>query len=373
MPKAQHHPDKTSNTMSQPTAPSIPREPAPGKDPPEPSHVAMIDQDEDISPGTTRSNPLTDAKAMPPPSNPHPRRSSSNQDPPRSPNIILTEPTFTNPPSSQAQTPGLQTRSQQDMLGTGGALSSTAETVKERPPFAPFFTLVNDTTIGNTYHPAQVHYLFSDDEASDVLRDALIRSCSGNNILDAQPPAAATLGQSAEGETSSSSAAQSKKGKGKGVEKARVGDTKKMIQKEREERVVIVDVNESGDGIKAVYSANPTWAVLGAEIANAPTWDGAEAEDASAGSYAERGLMLKIEGVGVGEAADEVAASNKAKRDSECKVGESGSGLIGEDEMQNLLDGFDKKMAMLRRIVNSGEEYRKSRATPDEGGSPTTH
>jgi hypothetical protein len=33
------------------------------------------------------------------------------------------------------------------------------------------------------------------------------------------------------------------------------------------------------------------------------------------------------------------------------------SGVMGDEEMQGLLDGFDRKMALLRRIVASGEDY----------------
>ncbi len=341
--------------MSEAIAPSIPGELAPGKDPP------FASGEENRKDGGIPADGGGDADkiAMPPP--PNPRRSgSTNADyPPRSPNILLTQPTFTGS-SSQNQTPQTpsQPRYQGDMLVEG--LAGTQGTVKERPPFAPFFTLVSDAATRSTYHPSQVHYLFSDDDASEVLTGALVRCCGAEHLLGEEGDT--RLRQSAEGEVSSSSGMAPPVVK---KEKRRSGEKEKPSrrpQKEREERVVIVDVNDTGDGIKGVWSANPSWAVLGAEIANAPTWDGAEPEDGGP----ERGLMLRIEGVGVGDTiADEGGKEARGKRDEgRRESADGGSGVWGEEEMQSLLDGFDKKMSILRRIVASGEEFRRAKEEP---------
>jgi hypothetical protein len=66
----------------------------------------------------------------------------------------------------------------------------------------------------------------------------------------------------------------------------------------------------------------------------------------------ERGLMLRIEGVGVSALATE---PEEEKRDS---------AVLGEEEMSQLLEGFDRKMSVLRRIISA----RASREELEGGG-----
>jgi hypothetical protein len=241
--------------------------------------------------------------------------------------------------------------------------------------FSPYFTLINDAKgngalgggfgglgvgldggEGNIIHPAKIHYLFSDDDSSELLTSSLIHSLhplplslsASNNELG---------GSSRDLMTSSSSSAMGKKSRRE----------KEGERKEREERVIIVDINETGDGVLGVNSLSKDWQILGASIENAPTWDGGsptEDDDSS------RGLMLRIEGVGVdvldgdgvglGVGGGGGAGGGKRK-DGERGLGESGVGSgsgIGEEEMHALLDGFDKKMSVLRRIVGSRESLR---------------
>ncbi|KFX88920.1 hypothetical protein V490_07333, partial [Pseudogymnoascus sp. VKM F-3557] len=42
-----------------------------------------------------------------------------------------------------------------------------------RPPFTPFFTLVDDASGGSTHHPINVRYVFSDDDDQDLTDDYL--------------------------------------------------------------------------------------------------------------------------------------------------------------------------------------------------------
>lgn len=67
--------------------------------------------------------------------------------------------------------------------------------------------------------------------------------------------------------------------------------------------------------------------------------------------------MLRIEGVDVRSFREE----EKVEREKGLGIAVSGSGsgsgvVMGEEEMQALLEGFDRKMAVLRRVVGSGAE-----------------
>lgn len=278
---------------------------------------------------------------MPPPPIPNPRRTSYQEGSPRSPGILLTHPTFTSTTHAErGNTQESLVGAGEGLAGTDGTVTAPAGLTTPRPHFAPFFTLVNDLGSGTgdadkpktkTAHPRNVHYIFADDDETGLLTDALVRSTQAD---------------------------------GNG---GREG--------EREERVVIVDINDAGDGVHSVWSANPGWAVLSAEIGNAPTWDG-EGEDEAESAMQGKGMMLRIEGVSTasaGEEGREYAGAGGAKRDGAGSGQLGGSGtrselgsgvlVLGEEEMQGLLEGFDRKMALLRRIVGAGEEMRKNSET----------
>ncbi|KUJ18993.1 uncharacterized protein LY89DRAFT_780956 [Mollisia scopiformis] len=276
--------------MSNPSAPSIPTSPPPGKDPPPPSATTS----EPFPPLTTETPPPTLSKPEPP-----------------------IRPTITTQPPSRSTT---------------FHASTSEEPHPVRPPFSPFFTLINDVkekeSESSTYHPSRIHYLFSDDDASEVLSAALLRG------LDNQPIPPPSINSSIKAEerestTGSSSSATFKEKKSHG--KKNSGD-----KGTREERIIIVDMNDTGDSIKSISSLSERWQVLNAHIDNAPTWDGSsvgEGEEAAAG-----GLMLRIEGV-----------SSEGR--GGVQMGESEKVGVGEEEMQGLLEGFDRKMAVLRRVV----------------------
>jgi hypothetical protein len=346
--------------MSQAPAPSIPHSPTPGKDPPSMAQPASVSADNVAEDADRRES--VDSRAMPPPPRPNatsnPRRRSHQEGAsPSSPAVLLTHPTFPSssfPGDTQSQTQGHGQNShnsqntQQSLLGEGEGLAGTEGTVKglggagaARPNFAPFFTLVNDlgpaggvgtgSGEGKMAHPARVHYIFEGDEENGLLTDALVR------CIDQQAGPGRNEGKGAAG-------------------------------RDREERVIIIDVNETGDAVRSVWSANPRWAVLSAEIGNAPTWEGEE--NTEEGEGRGRGLMLRIEGLSAASDGD-VEDVGKGKRESEGSrdgtgslMGSGmGSGIIGEEEMQGLLESFDRKMAVLRRIVSSGEEFRKAKNT----------
>jgi hypothetical protein len=214
----------------------------------------------------------------------------------------------------------------------------------ERPPFSPFFTLINDASkegAGETIHPRKIHYIFSDDDTSELLTSSLIHSLHPTNSPSASQSQSQSVSASRDlssSKTSSSSSAGIKNRRPT-KEKAKAG------MKEREERVVVVDINEDGTGVKSVSSLSSTWQVLNASISNAPTFDStSSSDDPASQNMQERGLMLRIQGVGVqslvsGDVVEE------GKKD--------GSAVLGEEEMSILLDGFDRKMGVLRKIIES--------------------
>lgn len=219
------------------------------------------------------------------------------------------------------------------------------EETRERHPFTPFFTLVNDTSGtngegGNTHHPSKIHYIFSDDDSSEVLTASLLSSLESAD----RPSVSASrssLERSEEGrqgrsETSggSSSGTFARRRKGEKIEGQGQGKVK-------EERVIIVDINEAGDKVEKVSSLSKNWQVLNASLENAPTF-----EDAGVGGRGEGfgGLMLRIEGIG-----------REKNQSGESEVNSRSGMGMGEEEMGTLLEGFDRKMAILRKIAESGD------------------
>jgi hypothetical protein len=156
--------------------------------------------------------------------------------------------------------------------------------------------------------------------------------------------------------TSSSSSATFKKGSKR---KDEVGKGKAAVK--REERVIIVDINDTGDGIVSSSSLSSSWQVVNAEIANAPTLNNDSAAE-TGWEDGERGLMLRIEGVGIGASGEEMSDSGTKGKGK----GVWESGVMGEEEMQALLEGFDRKMSVLRKIVAVGEGWDEARR--EKGG-----
>jgi hypothetical protein len=223
-----------------------------------------------------------------------------------------------------------------------------------RPPFSPFFTLINDSgnggggeEKGETIHPRKIHYIFSDDDTSELLTNSLIHSLNPFHSTSSSLAASRELSSSQRESSSSSSATFRNPLKAKDRrEKERTVKEKK----EREERVVIVDVDETGTGVKSVSSLSSTWQVLNASISNAPTFDSSSEQDPQSQNLQERGLMLRIEGISASSLATESTEfAGKEVRDGK----EGGSAVLGEEEMSQLLEGFDLKMGVLRRIISA--------------------
>ncbi|KAH8803274.1 hypothetical protein F5884DRAFT_804945 [Xylogone sp. PMI_703] len=215
------------------------------------------------------------------------------------------------------------------------------------PNFSPFFTLIHDPSTSSTIHPSRVHYLFSDDDASDLLTNACIRSLAPHHPTNppadySQPPSLASSKHLVNSTTSSSSSSR----QASRAHKSEKSKSKRNVGTagggEREERVLIIDMNDTGDAVLSATSLSPEWQIVNAEIRNAPTWDGGDERKGEEEDGEGRKLMLRVEGVGVG--------AEEKERDG-VEGSEGGGAGLGEEEMLAIMESFDRKMAVLRKIV----------------------
>jgi hypothetical protein len=181
------------------------------------------------------------------------------------------------------------------------------------PPqnFHPFFTLITDDITGETYHPS-TYYIFADDEP-DLLTTASLHA------LDSYTPQ-----PSAQGEATDS------------------------------ERYIILDLAPTGTNIQQAKCLSPEWAITGAEIRNAPTF---QATDDAAEGGAGEGLMIVIEGMGQDDGpmpkgsgpVDEATRSKKSKDLLEEARKRGGGSLV--QGMEELRMGICGGLSVLDKIV----------------------
>ncbi|KAJ1327814.1 hypothetical protein MN608_07145 [Microdochium nivale] len=206
------------------------------------------------------------------------------------------------------------------------------------PPFEPIFTLITNTSNTTTHHP-HVRYIFSDDDP-DVLTQALAE-CEAS--------------AAAEGNNS---------------------------------RSMMLDLRPDDGGgysVSGVTSLSLSWAVLNAEISriSPPSSEGGNGNDGQSGSTTgeestkrpER-LMLRVDGI---ESSAMGSEMDLALSDEQSRQGSgSRSGIIsgvtssradvppGHDNAEDygvLIEDFQKRLTMLRRVVDAGEERRSTRGT----------
>lgn len=106
---------------------------------------------------------------------------------------------------------------------------------------------------------------------------------------------------------------------------------------------MLLEMDATGTKVESAQSMSPDWAVTSTELGPAPTWD----RDGE-GKQEGRGLMLRIEGMEV-------------RRDAE----ERGMARQGEEKrLEELVEVYERQMAELRRVVDSGQGI----ITGGEGG-----
>ncbi|KAF4878966.1 hypothetical protein CGCSCA1_v001733 [Colletotrichum siamense] len=180
---------------------------------------------------------------------------------------------------------------------------------------AGFFTLVSNASTNTTHHPT-VRYIFADDDP-DVLTSALAAQHAANQALSASSAAAAGAPPN--------------------------------------NRAILLDVVPGEDGRWTVASA----ASLSADFA--VTQASIERQE---GEKEGGGMVLKIDGV-EGEGSGGAGGADKAESlpSSNSAVAKSGG-----EEYGPLLEDFERKMTVLRRVVKAGEgRAEKARETKGAG------
>ncbi|KAI2616017.1 hypothetical protein GGR54DRAFT_641828 [Hypoxylon sp. NC1633] len=206
---------------------------------------------------------------------------------------------------------------------------SSHDEQQDPPPFAPIFTLVNNTSTRTTHHP-HVRYIFSDDDP-DILTQALAEFDPGFNesVSDpAMPPY----------------------------------------------RAMVLDLEPDAVGgynIAWASSLSSSWAVLDAQLSqiSPPSSDGESNngnEGGDSGRRADR-LMLRINGVESGSLGSETGLSPRESRHGSGSASGGGSGHNDREkgdakDYTTLVEKFERRMATLRKIVDAGEERRRKTA-----------
>jgi len=208
--------------------------------------------------------------------------------------------------------------------------STTQKEIPTRPPFQPFFTLISDAATSTTHHPQQVHYLFEDDD-TELLTAACLQAVDAEDAYEAssKSPLEQPLAASSPPDPTAAAAAQ------------------RLDRRVQENRILVLDVDASGTKIVRAHSLTPNWQILSTSLSPAPTWD----TPAQGGSSEEHNMMLRIEGA---EALEEVKLAGKTKglRDQE------GNAAASEEELLSLMQDFEERMKILRKVVESGEQGR---------------
>lgn len=182
---------------------------------------------------------------------------------------------------------------------------------------AGFFTLVSNASTNTTHHPT-VRYIFADDDP-DVLTSALAAQHAANQASSSSSSAAAAAGAPTNN------------------------------------RAILLDVVPGEDGRWTVASA----ASLSADFA--VTQASIERQE---GEKEGGGMVLKIDGV-EGEGSGGAGGADKAESlpSSNSAVAKSGG-----EEYGPLLEDFERKMSVLRKVVKAGEgRAEKARETKGAG------
>lgn len=233
------------------------------------------------------------------------------------------------------------------------------------PPFQPLFTLVTDSTTGATHH-AHVHYIFSDDEP-DLLTDAL-----GQYSIQQQQY---HQHQQQHQQTASSSS---------GSTSAKPIPPQPIINN----RAILLDLvpkppidpttsstaaaATSGYDVAWASSLSADWAVVSAKVSSMSADDNNNNTDTvptpARSADSDGGLILRIEGVDLANPPPKPRAE-RSKASIDLSSGSS-SGVAQPAQQEDygaIVDEFDKRMVVLRKVLDAGRE-RQLKMAVDAGG-----
>jgi hypothetical protein len=161
---------------------------------------------------------------------------------------------------------------------------SSEQTLLPPPNFKPFFTLIEDTTTGEHYHP-YVHYIFADDDPA-IVTAASMRSL-GLDDTKYMPHEARDENDEQQRQGISSE---------DGEDPILDSPLPPPIPGVRE-HYLIVDLGADGRTIMDAQSLSPEWQIVDKDIRTAPSFDE---------TSPDQGYMLRIEGI-------EIPGKNKGK------------------------------------------------------------
>ncbi|KAJ4418048.1 hypothetical protein N0V82_005802 [Gnomoniopsis sp. IMI 355080] len=224
------------------------------------------------------------------------------------------------------------------------------------PPFQPLFTLVTDSTTGATHH-AHVHYIFSDDEP-DLLTDALGQYNTQHQQQQQQQT------------TTASSGSSSAKPAPPTTDRAILLDLVPKPSAGEPSSSSSTSVAPAYD-VAWASSLSADWAVVSAKVTPMSADDNDTADmTATPARGADGALMLRIEGVELARPPRPRALRSKASLElssgSSSGVGQSAA---QQEDYGAIVDEFDKRMVVLRKVIEAGRE-RQLKMAPD-GGAET--
>ncbi|KAK3346206.1 hypothetical protein B0T25DRAFT_571355 [Lasiosphaeria hispida] len=207
-----------------------------------------------------------------------------------------------------------------------------------QPTFAPLFALLTSTTPPShrqtTHHPT-LHYIFADDDP-ELLTAALARHHHGGAEIE--------------------------------------GGSNLERRNTPRECAIILDLVPTADGagleVAWASSLSPDWAVVSARVSRMEGVDGAQPTSHS-DSFAA--LMLTIEGVSVESSSAGPPTTAKISTPEAELQSSGGSGARppqtqpAMEEYANLLSDFERRMAVLRRVVEAGGERQRIQLGEGEG------
>lgn len=226
---------------------------------------------------------------------------------------------MTDPANATSPTHELQPSSP----GIPPAAEHDQDAQQQSPPFAPIYTLVTNTSTRTTHHP-HVHYIFNDDDP-DILSQALAQQ-HGLNVDES------------------------------------TSDPKSH------NRAVLLDVEPDAEGgykVSWASSLSPSWAVVDAQLSRITPpseAEGAQTSDRAETSHKSDRLMLRVDGL---EAAS-VGTESELRLSNRSGQGSGSGSSIGSSQREKdsenystLVDEFERRMVMLRKMVDSSEERRQ--------------
>lgn len=242
---------------------------------------------------------------------------------------------------SNRPSPGLSPRLPSAILHTipqdepAQPLPEEEQSTTTRPPFAPFYTLINDTANSTTHHPVNVHYIFSDDD-TDILTTACLAAVPGPSSQSSSGLTARSASSSMQSPTKEQQPPMPN-ANSRPSSKSGPGITNSQSQsREPERRTILIDLDETGTHVTSAQSLSSSWQIMNTNLSPAPIWDegpGGEGEGAAR-------FMLSIGGL------------NGIKQ----QAGIPQEKEVTNEDFKRLREEFEKRMGILRTVVDAGDK-----------------